>query len=690
MSANRTVTVFSSSAEDQEPIELAEDSLQNLDKMLAEEKEEHQLLKDEVVLLRKENVEAKTYSTLLEIMLDEAEEKASSAQETTSEENNLKILNRDLVAENLELKEMKEELRKIWLSDSKKFQEALTRISDENTKLQKDCHELESIRQCAQFALDNCNEELEKTQTENEEHESRIETLEREVCEKDIAMKDIVERKDEISLQLELQTKEFTSALNDLMYGREDTLKQIHQMKENWKVKQNEFEVEITKLKSQNDYFDSERLQLTDRIRALLNELSDVRLELGSTRLAMKEKAEVTEAVTSFNKDLRDKLEDEIARLGECLQFRKDEHEQDEAVIAHLEEQLKLGSDKAAAFSSEHSDTIELLRESETELMELRMENYDLKEDFKILKEEKEDVNRTCECLREQLSTTIQERDIEKGQMQSEMDAKMVAVHQQYAKQIDNMKYNHMLAINQELIKGQMALESGKKKHANEILTVRNELEQSNAAHQSLRDQCSLLLSSEDDLRTAHLALESKMTLVSEECIALRVSRANAQKEIGNLTEHHKLEVALLEDAKSGIQQRLHYATIEIEQLKKINEVTQAQFKKETDEKNAEINEFQAAMVSMKQQYNVLGNHCRVLTSQGISDRTTIDKLQETIREHTELAIETKRIHDAEIVQLNDAHKKLVDNLGVEELDEEPKASTESEEKAEWEMVDEE
>uniref|UniRef100_A0A1I7TF51 TPR_MLP1_2 domain-containing protein n=1 Tax=Caenorhabditis tropicalis TaxID=1561998 RepID=A0A1I7TF51_9PELO len=237
--------------------------------------------------------------------------------------------------------------------------------------------------------------------------------------------------------QIKYLEGELVMQVGELNAALEECQKKLDEGEESWKCKEGIFQIEIFRQTREK-----ERIQrdLTEKINILTNDNKQIDCQ----RLLTEQKLNKTQ-MDSEVQILR--YQDEIKSLKTMLSGSEEARDRDSAMFGLTIESIETE-----------------LKDSRAQLKKLAKDNY-------LAKTALEKANVEAERLREQLSQTARDFVAEKEKLEQKQEQFSVALQQKCAKQIDEMKHNNMLAINQEMIKAQMAVDTLKKKNSVESQT---------------------------------------------------------------------------------------------------------------------------------------------------------------------------------------------------------------------------
>ncbi|KAF1768966.1 hypothetical protein GCK72_000779 [Caenorhabditis remanei] len=574
--------------------------------------------------------QAKTYATMLEAMLDEANHAHSLTRVTWNEEKKkyetamkeLKELGDRLRQENQELNDMMEEFRAMWKKDTQNFQETLKAFKAERAEVQMEVERLTRLCADEQDSLITCYELKDKEEDAHRETQEKYEKLQAEM--KNVVSKheatqgqlqDLLQQKQiadsKLAAQEHLmksQSAELAAALDDLIKSRQNTEQHLQDMKDCWEVKEQAYEHRLSEMardqEETENYHEMEKSDLTDRLRELFRQRDELSGQFAASKASVQEELEMLRAECNINYENYVKFQVEAANLEkslrECNEKREMESNMFEKALVEVEAKLSETTGKLIERTNRHDETLIKLKDAEDDLANCRSHMYSTANDFMKYRKRSEENDREREQLREQVTTMLRDFVIEKEKMEQKQEETVAAVQQRFMKQIEEIKYNHMLAINQEMIKAQMALDAEKKKHAIESEAIKTKLEETRA-----------------ELSLVKMNTTAKLSLLNQEVITVRNHNVSVRNECASL---------------KGTQ----------------------------DANTAQIS--------------------RLLTLVDELEKRDIEKDEE---------------HEIELYHLKKAHRELVDNMGVEELDDDKEQVrveevSEKNESADWELVDEE
>lgn len=584
---------------------------------------ENRVLKEDKRVQEDLESQAKMYASLLESMLDNVSDNKPVifSSEDTSGRDAMKQMEKAtqrLQQENKELSDMMDEFKAMWSKDSKNFQETMKSVKNEGKILQQEIARLERLRLDERSTLLDCyalkeEEEREHTKTKaaHEQLKNEIETLRIEYDKTSGELRIAVKQNDASEFKmpeqqswLQCQSAELTTALDELTKSREKNAQQFQEMTECWRLKQNAYEEEMSEIKKQKEdekiYHEMEKTDLADRAKESYSELVELRAEYEYTRVSLQEQLLMVRSESNLNYDRYVKFQTEAAKFEQSLKECKENGVIDSAIFAktlnEVESKLIETMLKLDETAEEHDQTVAMLQKSEEHIANLKTEISSVKEDFTILHQRSEIIKNEKDQLHEQLSVTLRDCINEKEKMEQKQEDTIAAVQQRYTKQIEEIKYNNMLAVNQEMIKAQMALDSEKKKN-----TLQNE-------------------------------------------------------------------------------------AVNLELLQAVSEL--AILKKDTSVKIASLNQ---EVITIRNHNVGIRSECADLKDSQTESRAHILRMKAYIEKLEQRAHENQIIHAAEIKDLKESHLKLVNNMGVEELDEEQECVEiqDKNESVEWELVEE-
>lgn len=593
--------------------------------------------------------QAKTYSQLLECMLDQARDDPTfrpSSDKTEEMEKMQKEIDR-LQREKEELADMMEEFKAMWSKDSKNFQETLKTVKEEGKALQQEVTRLEGMRAEAESAFIECytmketemrdhaitkddyrqlKASYEKLQTDLEECQNELQTLhdandkEKEAHEETKTLieklnedlyaaeeyletlqeekKNADTKLNEQATWIENRAVDHASAVRELFECKERTAREIQDIHECSRVKQDAYEQELAEIKKRGA---EEKANLSGQLQRAESELEVLRYEHNYTVPALKEELAILQSESLFNHSRYAALQDQAASFEKALKQSQDNRAREsETYAATMDGVVSQLNECKAALASTMADNNQIrttLQSSEEKVWDLQSELSSVKSNFIELQGDLASSEHEVELLREQLAATLRETVVQRDRMEQKSEDSIAAMKKQFSQKIEEVKHNNMLAINQEMIKAQMALDSEKKKSALEYCDLAKKLEAAVCAHETTKQQSS-----------------NKISFLSQEMVTLRNHNVTLRREL---------------------------------------QTTQAR------------------------------------------DQAIIAKLKSDVKKLEESATDTVELHESQVNQLMEEHRKRLENMGVEELDDEnevvePTEVREQNDSAEWEVVDEE
>ncbi|CAP24694.1 Protein CBR-EPG-2 [Caenorhabditis briggsae] len=573
----------------------AKDSTEALNTQNSKLLKENEKLKEEKNIQEELAKKFKIYATLLESMLDNAREEqnteSSQVNDPTLEEMR-ETVNR-LQREKDDLNDMMDEFKAMWKKDSKDFLETLKIVRKEEADMkakfdrQEQRHirdqgliheaygKMQLVENARRITLDanvHMEQELRRNVAEVDVCKKQIEELSKEKAALDSKLK-------QQESWMQTQSAELSTALAEMFKSREIAARQIKDLKENYQLLQNSHAQELAAVKKQKEedkeYFENEKAYLSDRMNKAIYEVE-----------VLQNKATWLEA------SLKTTTENSAEATRKFLAIEKD-----------LNEQLKEIEERLEKKSREYEEACDDVKRSKSVISECQV-NFASTHNALALKHLKlEEKEAEMSQIREQLGATLRNCLDEKEKLEQKHQDTIAAVQQRFVYQIEEIKHNNMLAINQEMIKAQMALDSEKKKNA----------------------------------------LENDANQKKMEKMAAEIERA---------------------------QRELRAST-------------------------AKINVLTKDVISLSNDNDRIETECAHLKDDQVINRTKISSLKTYIGKLETAAFEAEEKHQSEMNELRDATRSLMENMGVEELDEcndndSTVVTQEKTESAEWELVDEE
>ncbi|PIC50393.1 hypothetical protein B9Z55_001307 [Caenorhabditis nigoni] len=573
----------------------AKDSTEALSTQNSKLLKENEKLKEEKNIQEEVAKKFKIYATLLESMLDNAREEqdteSSQVNDVTLEEMR-ETVNR-LQRENGDLNDMMDEFKAMWKKDSKDFLETLKTVREEEADMKKKFERQEQRHIRDQGLI---HEAYGKMQLVEDAHRKTLDAnvhleqeLKRNVAEVDACKKQIQElSKENAALDFKLkqqeswmqtQSAELSTALAEMFKSSEIAARQIKDLKENYQLLQNSHAQELAEVKKQKEeekeYFESEKAYLSDRMNKAIYEVE-----------VLQNKATWLEA------SLKTSTENSAEETQKFLAIEKDLNEQLKEIEGRLEEKAR-----------EYEEACDDAKRSNSIISQYQINMVSMNNALALKHRELKETEFETSKIREQLESKLQKCLDEKEKLEETHQDTIAAIQHRFSKQIEEIKHNNMLAINQEMIKAQMALDSEKKKNA----------------------------------------LENDANQKKMEKMAAEMERAQREQRAST----------------------------------------------------AKINVLTKDVISLSNDNDRIETECAHLKDDQVINRAKISSMKTYIGKLESAAFEAEEKHQSEMNELRNTTRSLVENMGVEELDEcNDNDSTvvvqEKIESAEWELVDEE
>ncbi|EGT54246.1 hypothetical protein CAEBREN_30095 [Caenorhabditis brenneri] len=589
-----------------------ENEISNLKTKLNGVSQELKTLKEDRSVEEEATRSAKMYSTLLEKMLDE--ERASYAPKCSGDScpavREFKAELENAQQEKKELEEMMEEFRCMWSKDTSDFQQTMTTVKEEGAKLQLEISRFQHLYQEAQDSISKFSDAILVEEQARREAEARSSELENQIEILSIKIEkqedelqvlseknaDIEDQLSEQEYQLKCQDEELAEALDKLLKSGEKAVQQAEKMK----MDDLAHAVELSELTEQ---LETVKKESNEQIRKLRNEAAKLARDHSVHKNATAIQIQMIKSESNLHYEKYVKFESEALKLQKSLEESKQNSEK-EAVkftttIHSLESELCATKSQMEATTRNFMNFAAAQQEAAKDSLRLKKDIETLKEDIKYFRKQNECTMAENEQLREKLNGTVRDYVAEREKLEQKQEEAIFKMQQVHSKHIEEVKHNNMLAINQEMIKAQMALDSTKKKYAVEYEAIKTKLVHSVSESDRLKKESETKIAS---LSRNVSTLESKNASLLAECAQLETSQSQANATLAKLNSQ-------------------------------------------------------------------------------------IDYLEEE-------AIMQKECHEKEIQDIKEAHRIILDNMGVEELDEEAhedvEAIEEKNDSAQWELVDEE
>lgn len=598
--------------------------MEDLEDELGQAKEEKIAMRKTIDELKKEKLileedkgvqeaiarDVRTYTSILENMLDQ--EKAYYAP-SCSEDQQICQAAKDMKAKlelaqqkSAEHEEMLEEFKSMWKKDSLDFQETMKTVKEEAAKLQEAVLRAEERYRQDQEALASSNEAREEEesahgvtmaknwqlQTEAANLRSNLEKKEREVVE-------LVKKQEASDYQLvqqenwlKSQHDEFSASMDQLIKNRNETAQKIEEMKTEWRLEKDALVLGSAENKRCfNDV--SKKLMAVktesqDTICRMSNDYEELCKEYASYQADTSKQLQMLKSESNVNYDRYMKFEKEVMNLQKQLKASKETREKENemytATIDEMEAELNETKSNLESVSKEHKNTAVALQNASAELFNYGAQIKSLTENLMLYQHQYEVVKVKMDQLQERLNVAGRNYVAEKERLEQKQEDTIAAMQQMHVKQIEEIKHNNMLAINQEMIKAQMALDSEKKKNAVEYGAIEKRLAQ------AVRDNESSKKASDAKIAT----LNQDMAGVKSEKAKLYADMMQAQRATTRQIE--SLDGYIEELEQRLISQKDNYEQ-QIEDLKEAHLVVAANLGVEVldEEESAESDEDEEA-----------------------------------------------------------------------------------------------